>query len=216
MGTKYPRRGSRIQQGTHDVAGPAARSRLSCTNHGGMNNTRSIWRGRPGACHGIQFTLSRRPAIDQRNESHATPGIERYFVKYAAFICYSRSASSPLAIDLQRWLQRFAKKWHQLRVVEVFRDDTNLTANPSLWGSIEAALRESEWPDIPRNSRGRPVRLCSPGTLLVASTSRLGHVTDRPLCRHSWVGPFQRNLFSRNRLHTSRAPRRLEIGASVD
>ncbi len=66
-------------------------------------------------------------------------------MKYAAFISYSRTASGGLAKALQSDLQRFAKKWHQMRSVEAFRDDSNLSANPALWPSIVDALGQSTW-----------------------------------------------------------------------
>jgi len=57
-----------------------------------------------------------------------------------AFISYSRDESSKLAIALQGRLERFAKPWYRLRAIRVFRDDTNLSANPDLRGTIEAEL----------------------------------------------------------------------------
>ena len=62
-----------------------------------------------------------------------------------AFISYSRDESSKLAIALQGRLERFAKPWYRLRAIRVFRDDTNLSANPDLRGTIEAELARSSW-----------------------------------------------------------------------
>jgi MTH538 TIR-like domain (DUF1863) len=62
-----------------------------------------------------------------------------------AFISYSREESAKLAIALQAGLERFAKPWYRLRAVRVFRDDTNLSANPDLRGTIEAELARSGW-----------------------------------------------------------------------
>jgi WD40 repeat protein len=45
----------------------------------------------------------------------------------------------------QRELERLAKPWYQLRSSRVFRDKTNLAADPGLWPSIERALAESDW-----------------------------------------------------------------------
>ncbi|MCU1493841.1 MAG: repeat- protein-like protein [Acidimicrobiaceae bacterium] len=64
--------------------------------------------------------------------------------KYKAFITYSH-ADLKVAQALQSGLHAFAKPWHQLRAVRVFRDQTNLAANPDLWSSIEAALVDSEY-----------------------------------------------------------------------
>ena len=39
----------------------------------------------------------------------------------------------------------FGRAWYQRRAIRVFRDDTNLSATPHLWGSIEEALSRSKW-----------------------------------------------------------------------
>ena len=64
---------------------------------------------------------------------------------YNAFISYSHAADGKLAPSLQAGLQRFAKPWYRLRALHIFRDQTNLSVNPSLWSSIQAALDQSEW-----------------------------------------------------------------------
>jgi hypothetical protein len=51
--------------------------------------------------------------------------------KYKAFITYSHADMS-LATALQSGLHSFAKPWYQLRAIRVFRDQTNLSANPDL------------------------------------------------------------------------------------
>jgi len=63
---------------------------------------------------------------------------------FAAFISYSH-ADKTLALALQSGLQRIAKAWYQRRAIRVFLDSTNLAANPKLWGTIETALRNSEF-----------------------------------------------------------------------
>jgi len=51
-----------------------------------------------------------------------------------------------LARALQPGLERFALPWYKRgRTLRVFRDDASLSANPSLWRSIEKALKASEW-----------------------------------------------------------------------
>ena len=62
---------------------------------------------------------------------------------YSAFISYSHAADDRFADALQRALHRFAKPWYKLRALRIFRDQTNLSANPALWPSIEQALGES-------------------------------------------------------------------------
>jgi WD40 repeat protein len=64
---------------------------------------------------------------------------------YDVFVSYARSVSTPLAVALQRELERFAKRWNQVRALRVFRDDSSMSASPSLWSSIEAALTTSKY-----------------------------------------------------------------------
>ena len=72
------------------------------------------------------------------------PTTERMY-KYKSFISYSRAADSRLAPELKSALQRFAKPWYQLRAIQVFCDQTNLTANPDLWNSIKKSLDNTEY-----------------------------------------------------------------------
>ncbi|MDF5752963.1 TIR domain-containing protein [Spongiactinospora sp. TRM90649] len=67
--------------------------------------------------------------------------------EYDAFISYSHGHEQEggLAAALQRELQRFAKPWYRARAMRVFRDQTNLAADPGLWSSIERALAGSRW-----------------------------------------------------------------------
>lgn len=65
--------------------------------------------------------------------------------KFDAFISYSHAADGRLAPELQSGLQRLAKGVFQRRALRVFRDETGLSTNPHLWGSIESALDESSW-----------------------------------------------------------------------
>lgn len=66
-------------------------------------------------------------------------------MRYKAFISYSHGADGKLAPAIQRALHRIGKPWYRLRSMRVFRDQTNLTTSPSLWTSIESALREAEF-----------------------------------------------------------------------
>src|SRR6185503_10280042 len=45
----------------------------------------------------------------------------------------------------QGGLHRLGKPWHTLRALRVYRDETNLAAEPGLWPSIEAALSQSRF-----------------------------------------------------------------------
>jgi WD40 repeat protein len=66
-------------------------------------------------------------------------------MKFDAFISYSHAADGPLASALQSGLHRLAKPWYALRALRVFRDETNLAAEPGLWPSIVAALSHSRF-----------------------------------------------------------------------
>jgi WD40 repeat protein len=66
-------------------------------------------------------------------------------MKYAAFISYSHTEDERLGVALQRALERFATPWYRPGGRRVFRDDTDLAANPSLWTSIREALDQSEY-----------------------------------------------------------------------
>jgi Tol biopolymer transport system component len=63
--------------------------------------------------------------------------------RYGAFISYSHAASKEVARGLEKWLQIYAKPWYRWRAIEVFRDETDLTASPSLWSTIADALDQS-------------------------------------------------------------------------
>lgn len=54
--------------------------------------------------------------------------------KHDAFISYSHSADSRLAKAIEEGIERLAKPLLKVRAADVFRDETSLTANPSLWG----------------------------------------------------------------------------------
>lgn len=64
---------------------------------------------------------------------------------YSAFISYSHTADRNIAPAVQTALHRFARPWHRLHAVRIFRDQTNLSLNPELWPSIQEALRNSEY-----------------------------------------------------------------------
>jgi hypothetical protein len=64
---------------------------------------------------------------------------------YDAFISYSHSADGKLAPALQRALRYLAKPWYRLRSLNVFRDETDLSAASDLTGAIRAALSSSRY-----------------------------------------------------------------------
>ena len=64
---------------------------------------------------------------------------------YQAFLSYSHSADDKLSPAVQSALHRFAKPWYRRRAMRVFRDQTSLAADPSLWNAIQRALESSEY-----------------------------------------------------------------------
>ncbi len=62
---------------------------------------------------------------------------------YDAFISYSHREDRELARTLQSSLENFARPIFRGRSMRVFRDETNLSARPDLWGAIEGALDRS-------------------------------------------------------------------------
>ena len=62
-----------------------------------------------------------------------------------AFISYSHAADDRLAPALERGLERLARPWNRLRAVSVFRDQSDLSLNPDLWGTISGRLDTSRF-----------------------------------------------------------------------
>src|SRR5436309_13947281 len=60
---------------------------------------------------------------------------------YDAFISYSHAHDGKLVAALHSGLERFAKRWYQLRALRIFYDSASLSAAPELWGAVETALR---------------------------------------------------------------------------
>ncbi|SEB24323.1 glycoside hydrolase family protein [Variovorax sp. YR216] len=66
-------------------------------------------------------------------------------IQHHAFISYSHAADARLAPAFQRGIERLAKPLLRLRALNIFRDQTSLTASPALWPGIVAHLSVSEW-----------------------------------------------------------------------
>lgn len=64
---------------------------------------------------------------------------------FNAFISYSHAVDDKFAPALQDGLQKFAKPWYKKRNLEIFRDESSLSASPHLWNNITKALDESEY-----------------------------------------------------------------------
>jgi hypothetical protein len=77
-----------------------------------------------------------RRAVDSPAPEEGTPPEHHAFLSYA-----HRDRRVPIAI--QKGLQQIGRRLGQVRALRVFRDDTNLAANPDLWGKITEALDRS-------------------------------------------------------------------------
>src|SRR6478609_8447711 len=63
---------------------------------------------------------------------------------YDAFISYDHD-DQPVAHGIQRGLHRIGRRVGQLRALRVFRDSTDLTASPDLWGKVTEAMDKSRF-----------------------------------------------------------------------
>src|SRR4051812_4062904 len=66
-------------------------------------------------------------------------------MQYDVFISYSYAGDDLLSERVQGGLSRFAKPWWRRRALNVFRDQTVLSANPGLWSSIAEAIDDSRF-----------------------------------------------------------------------
>lgn len=67
-------------------------------------------------------------------------------MKYDGFISYRHTLrQTNITRKLQSELHKFAKPWYKLRAVRLYRDETNLSANPNLWEVIKKALDNSKY-----------------------------------------------------------------------
>ena len=60
--------------------------------------------------------------------------------RYDAFISYSHAVESELAGKLQSGLHRLAKPVFQRRAMRVYRDETDLGADPAMWTRLSESL----------------------------------------------------------------------------
>lgn len=66
-------------------------------------------------------------------------------LRHDAFISYSHAVDGKLAAALENGLEKLAKPLLRLRALDVFRDQSSLTASPALWPGIVQHLEVSEW-----------------------------------------------------------------------
>ena len=55
------------------------------------------------------------------------------------------TTTKPVAYGIQRGLHRIGRRIGQLRALRVFRDSTDLTASPDLWGKVAEAMDGSRY-----------------------------------------------------------------------
>ena len=65
-------------------------------------------------------------------------------MEYDAFLSYTHR-DRPVVSGIQKGLHHIGRRLGQLRALRVFRDDTDLTASPDLWGRITDALDRSHF-----------------------------------------------------------------------
>lgn len=66
--------------------------------------------------------------------------------KYDAFISYTHADCGKIAPEIQKGIENIAKPWWKIgRFRNVYRDVTNLSANPHLWNTITEALKLSDY-----------------------------------------------------------------------
>jgi len=66
--------------------------------------------------------------------------------RFDAFISYSHTDCGKISEQIQKGIENIGKPWFKLnRQLNVFRDETNLTASPELWSNIEQALSNSKY-----------------------------------------------------------------------
>ncbi|MBH0776624.1 toll/interleukin-1 receptor domain-containing protein [Nocardia bovistercoris] len=64
--------------------------------------------------------------------------------EYDAFLSYSH-ADRPVAAGIQKGLHRIGRRVGRLHALRVFRDATDLTASPDLWGRVTAAMDRARY-----------------------------------------------------------------------
>lgn len=64
---------------------------------------------------------------------------------YDVFISYSHRADARLAKCLEGGLKDLNRKWNERRALEVFRDESSLSASPHLWSTLATQLESSRF-----------------------------------------------------------------------
>src|SRR4051794_39382689 len=69
---------------------------------------------------------------------------DRASFKYDAFLSYNHHDGS-VASGIQKALHRIGRRMGQLNALRVFRDSTDIAANPDLWGKVTDAMDRSRY-----------------------------------------------------------------------
>ncbi|GGO00229.1 toll/interleukin-1 receptor domain-containing protein [Nocardia rhizosphaerihabitans] len=64
---------------------------------------------------------------------------------YDAFISYTHRRDRPVAAGIQKALHRIGRRMGHLHALRVFRDATDLTASPDLWGKVTVAMDRARY-----------------------------------------------------------------------
>lgn len=91
------------------------------------------------------YTLLSRYGILPRIEMTRDKQNDWEIPRYDAFISYSHAADGLLGPAIQRLMERIAKPWFKLRAMRIFLDQTDLTATPDGWLTIERELLRSRY-----------------------------------------------------------------------
>lgn len=102
------------------------------------------------------------------------------------FISYAQDGDTRVAEAVRTALTRFAKPWWRRRALNVFLDQSVLSANPGMWSSISTALNESDWLVLlasPESARSEWVNREIAHWLSVRGTERLIVAVTAGQCR---------------------------------
>lgn len=87
--------------------------------------------------------MTAQESLEQSSGQQAA-GPPRLTSQYDAFISYSH-ADRRVAAGVQKGLGRVGRRMGRLAALKVFRDATDLTASPDLWGKVQDALNGSRF-----------------------------------------------------------------------
>jgi hypothetical protein len=110
--------------------------------------------------------VAAKPAPDATEPVADPPSGPSAPLDYDAFLSYTHR-DRPAVSGIQKGLHRIGRRRGQLRALRVFRDDTDLTASPDLWGCITDALDRSQFFIVPTIKTRIAVRPHSPSAAVM-------------------------------------------------